>query len=184
MEPDVGNVLKTYPLGENGLIVVWCTAEHGILRTSARGAQKAGSSFSGRLDLFYSCELGFNSSRQGDLHPLTQVALLKPRLGLRKNLATLKLAGYMAHLTLATVEHGTPIPEFYDLLDRALDYLCEHEGSLRILAHFEKRLAEEHGLYQPGVPPVSALAGHFPHLPRERDDLLKLLQRHTDENHS
>lgn len=177
MEADTGTVLKTYPLGENGLIVVWSTAGHGILRTSARGAQKPGGPFSGRLDLFYSCELGFNPSRQGDLHPLAHAALLKPRLGLRKNLATLKLAGYMAHLTLATVEHGTPIPEFYELLDRALDYLCEHEGTMPILSHFEKRLAEEHGLYEPGTVPIAALAGHFPHLPRERDDLLALLSR-------
>lgn len=175
MEGDTGIVLKTYPLGENGLIVVWCTAEHGIVRTSARGALKPGSAFAGRLDLFYSCELGFQPSRQGDLHPLAHAALLNPRLALRKKLATLKLAGYMAQLTLSTVEHDTPIPEFYDLLDRALDYICLHDASERILAHFEKRLAEEHGLYQPGVPPIAALAGHFPHLPRERDDLLRLL---------
>lgn len=177
MEADTGIVLKTYPLGENGLIVVWCAAEHGIVRTSARGAMKPGGALSGRLDLFYSCELGYQPSRRGDLHSLAHVALLKPRLGLRKNLATLKLAGYMAQLTLATVEPGAPIPEFYDLLDRALDYLGEHDASARILAHFEKRLAEEHGLYRPGVSPVTALAGHFACLPRDRDDVLRLLAR-------
>lgn len=175
MDADAGTVLKTYPLGENGLIVVWCTAEHGILRTAARGALKPGSEFSGRLDLFHSCELQFAESRRGDLHALTSVTLLSPRLGLRRNLPTLKLAGYMAHLTMATVEHDTPIPEFHELLHRALDYLAEQGGNLHILAHFEKRLAEEHGLYEPGQPPIASLAQHFSHLPRERDDLLRLL---------
>ena len=175
MEADAGIVLKTYPLGENGLIVVWSTAEHGIVRTAARGALKPKSEFSGRLDLFYSCELQFSISRRGDLHTLTSTALLNPRLGLRRNLPTLKLAGYMVHLTMATVEHDTPIPEIHLLLHRALDYTAEHGGSLRLLAHFEKRLAEEHGLYEPGVPPVASLAGHFAHLPRDRDDLLRLL---------
>lgn len=31
-------VLKLYPLGENGLIVVWCS-EEGIIRTAAKGAR-------------------------------------------------------------------------------------------------------------------------------------------------
>ncbi len=176
MDADAGTVLKTYPLGENGLIVVWSTAEHGIVRTAARGALKPGSELAGRLDLFYSCELQFSAGRRGsDLHALTSAALLNPRLGLRRNLATLKLAGYMVHLTLATVEHDTPIPEFHLLLDRALDYLAERGGSLRLLEHFEKRLAEEHGLYLPGSSPISVLAEHFARLPREREDLLKLL---------
>ena len=35
-------VLKLYPLGENGLIVVWCSGE-GIIRTAAKGARKQSS---------------------------------------------------------------------------------------------------------------------------------------------
>lgn len=35
-------VLKLYPLGENGLIVVWCT-EEGLIRTAAKSARKPGS---------------------------------------------------------------------------------------------------------------------------------------------
>ena len=45
-------VLKLYPLGENGLIVVWCSGE-GIIRTAAKGARKQSSPFAGRLDIFY-----------------------------------------------------------------------------------------------------------------------------------
>lgn len=32
-------VLKLYPLGENGLIAVWCT-EEGLIRTAAKSARK------------------------------------------------------------------------------------------------------------------------------------------------
>ena len=49
-------VLKLYPLGENGLIVVWCS-EEGIIRTAAKGARKQSSPFAGRLDLFYQLSL-------------------------------------------------------------------------------------------------------------------------------
>lgn len=39
-------VLKLYPLGENGLIVVWCT-EEGIIRTAAKSARKPNSPLPG-----------------------------------------------------------------------------------------------------------------------------------------
>ena len=44
-------VLKLYPLGENGLIAVWCT-EEGLIRTAAKSARKPCSPFAGRLDIF------------------------------------------------------------------------------------------------------------------------------------
>ena len=49
-------VLKLYPLGENGLIAVWCT-EEGLIRTAAKSARKTGSPFAGRLDIFYQCRM-------------------------------------------------------------------------------------------------------------------------------
>ncbi len=109
MHKDIGSILRLHPLGEHGLIVTWCTANHGIIRTAARGARKPGSDYTGRLDLFHECELLFTPARSGDLHTLGSVTLLSPRLGLRQNLSKLRLASYMARLLLATVEPGGPL---------------------------------------------------------------------------
>ncbi|XBD73787.1 recombination protein O N-terminal domain-containing protein [Akkermansia massiliensis] len=67
-------VLKLYPLGENGLIVVWCT-EEGIIRTAAKSARKPNSPFAGRLDLFYQCRMQWTQAKTGDLHSLTSADL-------------------------------------------------------------------------------------------------------------
>ncbi len=184
MEKDIGSILRLHPLGENSLIVCWCTAAHGIIRTAARGARKPGSDYTGRLDLFHECELLFTPARSGDLHTLGSVSLRSPRLGLRQNLTKLRLASYMARLLLATVEPGGSAggtlctPEdavWHRLLAAALDYLEQPDTAPRtaILHRFERRLAELHGLYSPTLPPHQALLNHFQHLPAGRGELLE-----------
>lgn len=115
-------VLKLYPLGENGLIAVWCT-EEGLIRTAAKSARKPCSPFAGRLDIFYQCRMQWTQAKKGDLHTLTSADLLSPRLALRKSYLRLSAAGYFARLFLQMLEPDTPIPEFYDLLQRAYTYL-------------------------------------------------------------
>ncbi len=184
MEKDIGCILHQLPLGENGLIVCWCTAGHGIIRTAARGARKPGSDYTGRLDLFHECELLFSPARSGDLHNLGSVTLISPRLGLRHNLTKLRLASYMARLMLATVEPGSGTsggaPEdaaWHRLISAALDYLEQSPSPPRaaILHRFEHRLAELQGLYSPAIPPYRALLNHFRHLPAGRAELLEKL---------
>ncbi len=178
MEKDIGCILRLLPLGENGLIVCWCTREHGIIRTAARGARKPGSDYAGRLDLFHECELLFTPARSGDLHALGSVALISPRLGLRQNLMRLRLASYMARLVLATVEPGgseqvAECEAWHKLLSSALNYLESAQPRTAILHRFEQRLAELHGLYSPAVPPHRALLNHFQRLPADRAELLE-----------
>ncbi|MCD7799543.1 MAG: recombination protein O N-terminal domain-containing protein [Akkermansiaceae bacterium] len=175
MITDDGTILRTHALGESGLIVVWSTYEHGVMRTAARGALRPGGAFSGRLDLFHACELEWTPPRRGNLCALTGVRLKSPRLNLRKDLSALRLAGYMVQLLVGTVEQRTPIPEFHVLLERALDYLDAHGASLRLMTHFEKRLAEKHGVLAPGRNPADCLEGCFGRLPSGRDALMRLL---------
>ncbi len=176
MEKDTGSILRLLPLGEHGLIVCWCTAGHGIIRTAARGARKPGSDYTGRLDLFHECELLFSPARSGDLHTLGSVHLVNPRLGLRQNLLKLQLASYMARLLLATTEPGGGADEaaWHHLLSAALDYLAQEDTQARaaVLHRFERRLAELHGLYNPGLPPWQALMNHFQQMPAGRAELL------------
>lgn len=165
---DVGTILKLSPLGDHGLIVVWCTAEHGILRTAARNARKPGSDFTGRIDSFLECELLFSMPAKGDLATLHSVELLSPRLQLRSDLARLCLAGYMCRLLLATVEPGDGNPEWHRLIAGALDYVAKSTPRQVVLEHFEKRLATLHGIYSPALPPAQTLLRHFQSLPDGR----------------
>lgn len=176
MEKDIGTILRLYPLGEHGLIICWCTARHGIIRTAARNARKAGSDFYGRIDLFHECELLFRpANKPGELAALSSAALLSPRLPLRNSLNRLRLSAYLSALLSATVEEGDGDPRWHELISRALDYVAESEARPAILLHFEKRLAELHGLYSPEISPHLALEHHFRKLPVGRQELLSTL---------
>lgn len=173
---DIGTILKLQPLGEAGLIVTWCTAEHGIVKTAARKARQPGSEWCGRLDLFHECELTYAPAKQGDLHSLSTLTLLNPRLELRAGLTKLQLAGYMARLLLATLETESTESCWHVLISGALDYVCTSALRPAILLHFEKRMAELHGIYTPLFPPVHALQQHFHRLPSGRAELMEQLQ--------
>ena len=175
MEKDTGTILRQQALGEHGLIITWCTQEHGIVRTAARLARKPGSELSGQVDLFHECELLFRPASQGDLHTLSAVTLLSPRLALRSSLLRLRLASYMARLLVSTVEAGAPEAAWHTLISGALDYVASAAPRRAILLHFEKRLAELHGLYSPAESSHHALQRHFQHMPAGRAELLELL---------
>lgn len=175
MEKDTGTILRQQALGEHGLIITWCSAEHGIVRTAARNARKPGSDLSGQVDLFHECELLFKTATQGDLHTLSSVNLITPRLALRGSLNKLRLASYLSRLLLATVEAGAADPAWHKLISGALDYVATTIPRRAILLHFEKRLAELHGLYSPTESPHHALLRHFQHLPSGRAELLEAL---------
>ena len=175
MEKDTGTILRQQALGEHGLIITWCCAEHGIVRTAARNARKPGSDLSGQVDLFHECELLFKTATQGDLHTLSSVNLITPRLALRGSLNKLRLASYLSRLLLSTVEAGAADPAWHKLISGALDYVATTAPRRAILLHFEKRLAELHGLYSPAESPHHALLRHFQHLPAGRNELLDSL---------
>ncbi len=176
-ERDTGTILKLSPLGDHGLIIVWCTASHGIIRTAARNARKPGSDFTGRIDSFYECELIFSKPARGDLYTLHSVELLSARLPLRKQLSCLCLAGYMCRLLLATVESGDGNAEWHRLISGALDYVADSSPRLAVLEHFEKRLATLHGIYLPGIPAQQSLLRHFQSQPEGRLQFLEYVSK-------
>lgn len=107
----------------------------------------------------------WTQAKKGDLHTLTSADLLSPRLALRKSYLRLSAAGYFARLFLQMLEPDTPIPEFYDLLQRAYTYLENNDPTLRAVLHFEQELARLHGIAHPGIPAHVILKSHFGKLP-------------------
>jgi DNA repair protein RecO (recombination protein O) len=133
-------------LTETSLIVSWCAPELGLFKTVAKGALRPKSSFAGRLDLFVSADIRFVRSKANDLHTLAEAEWTNPRLSLRDSYGRLLAATYLVKLLELMVERETPIPQLYELLSKALDYLTTHDPSQLLLERFELRLAEDLGL--------------------------------------
>lgn len=167
-----GTLIRRFPLTETSLVVHWCTHECGIVKTVAKGARRPKSPFAGRLDLFFGCELEIHPAKEGDLHILKDLAVERPRLGLRRNyLQTLAASCFVKWIDLVA-EDATPLPDLADLLDRGLDYLDANEADLRALLHFERQLAGFLGVAEAGAEPHRSLARHFGGTPPQREELV------------
>ena len=177
MQQSQATLLRRYPLGETSWIVVWCTAEHGLVRTAARGARLPKSALAGKLDLFFEAEIAWINARRSDLHALREVLLLSPRMGLRQSYARTVAAAYFAALLEQVVETETPIPEFHDLLVRALDWLSDHEPVPAAIKRYEDRIAELLGIGVAGVASAGALLDTFHKLPPQRQILFEHIFR-------
>jgi len=168
-------LLRVRKYSETSLIVSWLTLESGIIHTMARGARRPGSPFAGKLDLFFSAEISFSRSRRSDLHNLREVEVTAHRHGIQRDYRTLAAASYFVHLIELVAERETPIAELYELLVRAMTYLEEGEPTRRLVARFEKRVAEYLGIARPDRPPHELVHAMFHGLPASREKLLEQL---------
>jgi DNA repair protein RecO (recombination protein O) len=169
---------------ETSLIIHWCSAELGLFRTIAKGAQRPKSTFAGLLDLFVSMEIEFRRSRTSDLHTLTEVKWTHPRLGLRSSYGRVLAATYLVKLVTQLVEPHAPIPGIHELMTRALDYLAEHDPSRAFVERFELRLAEDLGLVGAAGASGAQVAHSLEHaihrhLPVQRRQVLEWISAHS-----
>lgn len=139
----------------------------------AKGARRPKSAFSGKLDLFFSCELEAHPSKKGDLHILKELVVERHRLALRKTYLQTLAAAYFTKLIDRVVEPESPIPEIADLLERGLDYLEENEANRNAMFHFEKQLAGFLGIIEKGIAPAVSIGDQFGNLPPQRSELLE-----------
>ncbi|MGB0774909.1 MAG: DNA repair protein RecO, partial [Akkermansiaceae bacterium] len=123
MEKSHGIITRLTKLTETSLIIHWCTLEHGLIKTVAKGARRPKSAFAGKLDLFFSAEINWAPSRKSELHALREVSVRDFRQNLRKSYRDTMLAAYFCDLLEFVAEKNHPVPELYDLLDRGLGYL-------------------------------------------------------------
>ena len=168
-------VIRLTRLSDTSLIVHWLSADHGLLKTVAKGARRPKSPFAGQLDLFFSGEITFQRARRGDLHALREVFIGHWREGLRQNYTATLLAAYCCQLVESAVEPEHPDPDLHDLLGRALDHLAASGPSLRALRHFERELARLLGIARHPQPAELALRELLGSLPVAREALLERL---------
>jgi DNA repair protein RecO (recombination protein O) len=167
-------LIRTTRLTDTSLIVHWFTETDGLLKTVAKGALRPKSAFAGKLDLFFSGEIGVAPARKGDLHILREVAISNWRQGLRRQYATTLMAGYFCQLVEGAVEPGHADAPLHDLLRRGLDHLNMEEPSLKALRHFERQLAEILGV-SGGGSGEDALRAHIGTLPGNRKEIIERL---------
>lgn len=172
MEKTAAILIGRHQLTETSLIVHWCSADCGLFKTVAKGALRPKSPFAGRLDLFVTAEIRFTRARTGDLHTLAEAEWINPRLSLRESYDRVLAATYLVKLIDLMVEREHPLPEIYDLLEKALDYLATHAPSKVLIERFEARLAEDLGVATPQGKAAAALqmAAHHA-LPVQRRQL-------------
>ena len=173
MEHARGTIIRLTKLTETSLIVHWLTENDGLIKTVARGARRAKSSFAGRIDLFIEAELEWTRSSRSELHALREVNVVDYRQGLRKSYRDAVVAAYFGQLLEQVLELDYPGPEMFDLLQRGLGYLSDNGADRRSFYHFEKEVARLLGL---GLSSQAALLQAYGKLPSSRDHCLDLIQ--------
>jgi DNA repair protein RecO (recombination protein O) len=170
-------LIRSTRLTDTSLIVHWFTESEGLVKTVAKGALRPKSPFAGKLDLFFSGEIGVARARKGELHILREVSISNWREGLRRKYNSALMAGYFCQLVEAAVEPGHADPEMHDLLLRGLDHLDAEEPSLRAMSHFEKQLTGVLGILGGKGAVHELLRDHLGQLPGTRKQLEDRLGR-------
>jgi DNA repair protein RecO (recombination protein O) len=191
VETTAAILLRKRKFSDTSLIVSWCTESLGCIQTVAKGARRAKSTFTGKLDLFFEAEIQIARSRRSDLHTLTEVVLKNPFPGIRSNYLRTHTAAYFVELIEICTERDHSEPELFGLLRRAFGYLDTNNSTARAVAHFETELARIAGVHDVkfveeavGFPrdatsvrysSAFALGNLFGRLPLSRTPLLKTL---------
>lgn len=143
-------VLRHVNYGEADRIVTVLTPDHGRLKGFARGARSSRRRFGPALEPFAEIRLRWSARPGGELVNLHEAELVSLRLGLRRDLDTLALAGHACELTEALFADAVGAAEAYGLLRAFLDHLDGEGAAATSRLLFELRLL--------------ALAGLIPHL--------------------
>jgi DNA repair protein RecO (recombination protein O) len=170
-------LLRKTPLTETSLIVHWCSPDCGLIKTAAKGAKRPGSPLAGQLDLFYEVEIEYVTAKKGDLHSLKEAAVVSYRHGLQASYQRILAASYFVRLVEVVAERETPVEGLYDLLQRALNWLCEQDPTVKGVLHFERELARSLGLWseEDPQPPIRRIQDAYHQLPEQRLILLDRL---------
>ncbi len=138
----------------------------------AKGARRPKSPFTGKLDLFFECEIEIHHAKSGELHILKDLAVLKNRLGIRGSYGQTLGASYFVRLVELVSETEVELPVVADLLDRGLDYLAKNQPDRKAVLFFERKLAEELGIAEPGKEGIGAIESTFGKIPKQRSELV------------
>ncbi len=154
-------VLRHVDYGEADRIVTVLTPDHGRLKGFARGARKSRKRFGPGLEPFAGIRLHWAPRPGGELVSVREAELVNLRLGLRRDLETLALAGYGCELTEALYDEAVGFAEAFGLLRAFLDHLDVSGASGAAKLLLELRLLTLAGLV-PHLQHCAACHGSLP----------------------
>ncbi len=143
-------ILHHTDYGEADRIVTFLTPDHGRLKGFARAARKSRKRFGAALEPFAEVKMHWTTRGSGDLVNLRDAELVTLRIGLRRDLETLTLAGYGCELTEVLFDESGVGVEAFQLLQAFLDHLDSEGYSVEARLLMEIRML--------------SLAGYVPHL--------------------
>jgi DNA repair protein RecO (recombination protein O) len=168
-----GIVLRRIRYSDTSLIVTWFTDLHGKVKTMAKGALRQNSTFAGKLDLFFHCDLLLSFSSKTELHLLREVSIKTTFGRIRTNYLKTSVASYFVELVDKVTEPDHSAPEIYRLLLRALSYLDTKKPQVRGVLFFESELCKSMGLYVPDINSAAdKLVEVYGQLPKTRANLM------------
>jgi DNA repair protein RecO (recombination protein O) len=171
-----GVLLRRIRLSDTSLILTWFTDLHGKIKTVAKGALRQNSTFAGKLDLFFHCDLLLTFSQKSELHLLREVSVKSIFEQIRTDYLKTSAASYFVELAEKVTELDHPAPDIYRLILRAMGYLDRQKPDTRGVLFFESELCKCLGLYTPDMHSAAdKLADAYGPMPKARGDLISRL---------
>jgi DNA repair protein RecO (recombination protein O) len=171
-----GVLLRRIRLSDTSLILTWFTDLHGKIKAVAKGALRQNSTFAGKLDLFFHCDLLLTFSQKSELHLLREVSVKSTFEQIRTDYLKTSAASYFVELAEKVTELDHPAPDIYRLILRALSYLDRQKPDTRGVLFFESELCKCLGLYTPDMhSAVDKLVDAYGPMPKARGALISRL---------
>lgn len=147
-----GIILKRINFGEADRIITVITPDYGKLRLMAKGVRRVKSKLAGGIELFSISSITYIPGKR-DISTLVSTRLVK-HFGSIVGDVHRTMLGYELLKSLDKVTEDETSPEFFDLIETALQALNDHEISLELIeAWFNVRLLD--------------LLGHSPNLQQD-----------------
>jgi len=176
---DSGLIVQRLRYSETSLILTWLTAQHGLIKTLAKGAGKPGQIFYGKTDLYQECHLSWSPGRKSSLATLRSLDLISRHRGISAHYVNLLAVSYFYEIIHLLAEPGSPMPEIYDLYHKAIEYLQDHVCTALVAERFERRLLQIHGQDHPEESLTRLRRNAYPKQPRTFQALQAELKKNT-----
>ncbi len=129
-------VLRTHPLSESDLIVVFYSRELGKIRVVAKGARRVKGRFSGVLGPLCHLKISFYERENRELSFLSSCDLIESFFDLQRDYDSQVLSAYFAEVVDALLQDREPNPRVFRLLLSMLRAKSTGIGTIKVLVYF------------------------------------------------
>lgn len=129
--------LRTYPLGEADLIVVFFTLEHGQVRSVARGARRVRSRFGSAFQLLTLTRLVFFEKEGRDLTRVSECEVDRSYYHVLLTPEAAATAAYFAELVQEFTAERAPEPALFRLLGATMEAMAAGVSGALLARYFE-----------------------------------------------